>query len=65
MSNERYKVVMNCSEWEDPDTKQNVRVDVSSMDKKSLENLAIGLSIVAGLGITTMGLLFLFSRKKK
>ena len=65
MSNERYKVVMNCSEWEDPDMKPKARVDAPSFDNKTLENLAIGLGIVAAMGVTTAGLLYLFSRNKK
>tara|TARA_Y100001970_G_C14099383_1_gene784588 strand:- start:350 stop:547 length:198 start_codon:yes stop_codon:yes gene_type:complete len=65
MSNERYKVVMNCSEWEDPDVIQNAKIDTPSIDNKTLENLAIGLGIVATMGIATAGLVYLFSRKKK
>ena len=65
MSNERYKVVMNCSEWEDPDVSQNAKIDAPSIDNKTLESLAIGLGIVAAMGITTAGLLYLFSRSKK
>lgn len=65
MSKERYKVVMNCSEWEDPDMIPKVKVSVPSIDNKTLESLAIGLGIVASMGVTTAGLLYLFSRKKK
>ena len=46
MSNERYKVVMNCSEWEDPDMKPKARVDAPSFDNKTLENLVIDLVLL-------------------
>ena len=65
MSNERYKVVMNCSEWNSPDDSQEAKVKAPVMDKKMIENLFTGIGIIAGLGVTTGILLFLFSRKKK
>ena len=65
MSNERYKVVMNCSDWEDSLDNQDATVSPPVMDRKMIENLATGLGIIAGMGITTGILLYLFSRKKK
>ena len=65
MSNERYKVVMNCSDWEDSLDSPDARVSRPVMDRKMIENLAAGLGIIAGMGITTGILLYLFSRKKK
>tara|TARA_X000000368_G_C22759456_1_gene592035 strand:- start:221 stop:421 length:201 start_codon:yes stop_codon:yes gene_type:complete len=65
MSNQRYKVVMNCSEWEDPDDSQDARLSGPVMDTKMMENLATGLGIIAGLGVTTAILLYLFSRNSK
>ena len=65
MSNDRYKVVMNCSEWNDTDDTPEAKINKPVMDKKMIDNLAAGLGIIAGLGVTTAILLFLFSRKKK
>lgn len=65
MSNSRYKVVMNCSEWEDPDDSQDAIINGPVMDKKMIENLGIGLGIIASLGATTAALLYFFSRNPK
>jgi hypothetical protein len=65
MSNQKYKVVMNCSDWEDSNDSQNATVIEPVMDQNMINKLAAGLGILASLGVTTGILLYLFSRNSK